>query len=63
MNIRKISKCFDGGSTQYIVQGTLDAIVAVFFRDRDGLVYKIHYLTPYPSDHREILEAIKRYVA
>lgn len=63
MTIRKISKCFDGSSTQYIVQGTLDAIVAVFFRDTDGLVYKIHYLTNYPSDQREILEAIQKYVA
>lgn len=63
MTIRKISKCYDASSTQYVVLGTLGAIVAVFFMDSDGLVYKIHYLTPYPSDQRDILEAIKKYAS
>lgn len=59
MKIRKISKCFNGDSTQYIVISTLDAIVAVFFKDSKGTIYRIHYLTSLPHEQHDIQEAIK----
>ena len=59
MKIRKISKCF-GDSTQYIITGHCNAIVAVFFKDNHGLIYRVHYLTQTPSEIRRIQEMLSQ---